>query len=226
MRSSLFFGKFNLLPSQNKLVTIPKDAGSPEPPHNCNWEPLRPFFIPCSSIDPAQRPSPPRMSGVSAYLMLMDGESLRRIGKGSGLDLVAASKSWIARHALCAKGLGRAGKGWAGGVGQRACNGARIFSDGTWWDIWHQVVKVRLAWFIWCLLRMNPAVVEIRASPFEAKSIALWSRGRIWTWSERLIKTEWVIGSFFFYTPSISNVGGLYTITNSFLCIPLALQND
>ena len=57
------------------------------------------------------------MSGVSAYLMLMDGESLRRIGKGSGLDLVAAAKSWIARHALCARGwegLGRAGKGWEG----------------------------------------------------------------------------------------------------------------
>jgi len=69
------------------------------------------------------------MSGVSAYLMLMDGESLRRIGKGSGLDLVAAAKSWIARHALCARE--GAGKGWAGGVGQRACNGARIFSDGT-----------------------------------------------------------------------------------------------
>jgi len=62
------------------------------------------------------------MSGVSAYLMLMDGESLRRIGKGSGLDLVAAAKSWIARHALCAregagKGLGRAGlEGLANGL--------------------------------------------------------------------------------------------------------------
>lgn len=48
------------------------------------------------------RPLSKQMSGTSAYLMLMDGESLRRIGKGSGLDLVAAAKSWIARHALCA----------------------------------------------------------------------------------------------------------------------------
>lgn len=48
------------------------------------------------------RPIAKQLSGCSAYLMLMDGESLRRIGKGSGLDLVAATKSWIARHSLCA----------------------------------------------------------------------------------------------------------------------------
>ena len=34
--------------------------------------------------------------------MLLDGETLRRIGRGNGLDIIAASKSWIARQALCA----------------------------------------------------------------------------------------------------------------------------
>lgn len=54
--------------------------------------------------------------GSAAYLMLMDGESLRRIGKGSGLDLSTASKSWIARHALCALGRWVVGcvVGWVG----------------------------------------------------------------------------------------------------------------
>ena len=79
------------------------------------------------------------MSGVSAYLMLMDGESLRRIGKGSGLDLVAAAKSWIARHALCAP-PGWKGKGWRGwpwlamvgpmGLENGARSGMKCFSDG------------------------------------------------------------------------------------------------
>ncbi|CAK8985822.1 Putative amidase [Durusdinium trenchii] len=48
------------------------------------------------------RPLTKQMGEKSAYLMLMDGETLRRIGKGSGLDLIAATKSWIARTALCA----------------------------------------------------------------------------------------------------------------------------
>ncbi|CAJ1331257.1 unnamed protein product, partial [Effrenium voratum] len=37
-----------------------------------------------------------------AYLMLLDGETLRRLGKGVGLELAAACKSWVARKALCA----------------------------------------------------------------------------------------------------------------------------
>ncbi|CAE7462861.1 SPCC550.07 [Symbiodinium pilosum] len=34
--------------------------------------------------------------------MVLDGEKLRRIGRGSGLDIIAASKSWIAWGSLCA----------------------------------------------------------------------------------------------------------------------------
>ena len=102
-----------------------------------------------------------------------------------------------------------AGKGWealgrAGGAQHGASNG-RIFSRWNFdTKLWSQ------AWFIWYLLQMNPTVVEIRASPFEETSIALWSRGRIWTWSERLIKKV------FLSTPSISNMGGLDTRIHSF----------
>jgi len=48
------------------------------------------------------RPMTKQMTEKSAYLMLLDGEKLRRIGRGAGLDIIAAAKSWIAWDALCA----------------------------------------------------------------------------------------------------------------------------
>eukprot|EP00930_Biecheleria_cincta_P098654 TRINITY_DN9030_c0_g2_i1.p1 TRINITY_DN9030_c0_g2~~TRINITY_DN9030_c0_g2_i1.p1 ORF type:complete len:1473 (+),score=241.75 TRINITY_DN9030_c0_g2_i1:81-4499(+) len=48
------------------------------------------------------RPITKQMGEKSAYLMLLDGESLRRIGRGSGLDTLSAARSWLARSALCA----------------------------------------------------------------------------------------------------------------------------
>lgn len=48
------------------------------------------------------KPITKQIGEKSAYLMLLDGESLRRIGRGAGLSTLAASKSWLARSALCA----------------------------------------------------------------------------------------------------------------------------
>ncbi|CAE8634798.1 unnamed protein product [Polarella glacialis] len=49
------------------------------------------------------RPIMKQMGEKSAYLVLLDGEALRRIGRGSGLDILSASRSWIARDAMCAQ---------------------------------------------------------------------------------------------------------------------------
>eukprot|EP00931_Biecheleriopsis_adriatica_P009073 TRINITY_DN110184_c0_g1_i1.p1 TRINITY_DN110184_c0_g1~~TRINITY_DN110184_c0_g1_i1.p1 ORF type:complete len:1429 (+),score=247.14 TRINITY_DN110184_c0_g1_i1:40-4287(+) len=51
------------------------------------------------------RPIAKQMGEKSAYLMLLDGETLRRIGRGSGIDTIAASRSWLARNALCSPPL-------------------------------------------------------------------------------------------------------------------------
>ena len=90
--------------------------------------------IPCSSIDPA--PPAPQPSEDVRRLGLFDADGRgvaaahrQRLRAGPG------GRCQVVDRAACAMCPGRgwegAGKGWAGGVGQRACNGARIFSDGT-----------------------------------------------------------------------------------------------
>ncbi|CAE7439351.1 SPCC550.07, partial [Symbiodinium necroappetens] len=59
----------------------------------------------CFAVRYDIRPLVKQLSEKSAYLMLLDGEKLRRIGRGSGVDIIAASKSWIAWGALCAQPL-------------------------------------------------------------------------------------------------------------------------
>jgi len=99
--------------SPSKPRSQKQDVASRHPPHKCLGHFCeQSLLVPLTSLDPIQRPYQftvrynleplkPQLVGRTPYIVALAADKLRQLGKGAGVDVLDARKSWLARDCRC-----------------------------------------------------------------------------------------------------------------------------